>query len=139
APLRNSLTAPQGPSGSRLRPVKLEPDPRIPGVLHGTPVVHDDDRGWFLEIFREDDLGATFVQGNHSHSRAGVLRGLHYHRKQSDAWYVVAGEVQAMLADLRTPSPSPAVVSVRMTGDQPRVLCIPPCAALGFRAFTHRS
>jgi dTDP-4-dehydrorhamnose 3,5-epimerase len=116
--------------------VKLEPDPSIPGVLHGTPVVHDDARGWFLEIFREDDLGATFVQGNHSHSRAGVLRGLHYHRRQSDAWYVVAGEAQAMLADLRTPSSSPAVVSVEMTGGQPRVLFIPPGVAHGFLAIT---
>jgi dTDP-4-dehydrorhamnose 3,5-epimerase len=116
--------------------MKLEPDPRIPGVLHGAPVVHDDARGWFLEIFRQDLLGTTFVQANHSHSRAGVLRGLHYHRKQSDAWYVIAGEVQAVLADLRTPSPSPAVVSVRMRGEHPQVLFIPPGVAHGFLAVT---
>jgi dTDP-4-dehydrorhamnose 3,5-epimerase len=65
-----------------------------------------------------------------------VLRGLHYHRRQSDAWYVVAGEAQAMLADLRTPSSSPAVVSVEMTGGQPRVLFIPPGVAHGFLAIT---
>ena len=41
-----------------------------------------------------------------------------------------------MLADLRTPSPSPAVVPVRMTGDQPRVLFIPPGVAHGFLAIT---
>ena len=116
--------------------MKLVPDPLIPGVMHGKPVVHDDSRGWFLEIFRQDLLGTQFVQANHSHSRAGVLRGLHYHRKQSDAWYIVGGEAQAMLADLRTPCESPAVVSVRMVADEPSVLLIPPGVAHGFLAVT---
>ncbi|MGH2690456.1 MAG: dTDP-4-dehydrorhamnose 3,5-epimerase family protein [Actinomycetota bacterium] len=114
----------------------LEPDPTIPGVLHGVPDLHEDGRGWFLEIFRQDLLGATFVQANHSHSRRDVLRGLHYHRRQSDAWYVVAGEAQAMLADLRTPSSSPKVVSVTMTAEKPSVLFIPPGVAHGFLAVT---
>jgi dTDP-4-dehydrorhamnose 3,5-epimerase len=116
--------------------VILQPDPTIPGVLHGAPDVHEDGRGWFLEIFRQDLLGTSFVQANHSHSRKGVLRGLHYHRKQSDAWYVMAGEAQAMLADLRTPSSSPAVVPVRMTSERPTVLFIPPGVAHGFLAVT---
>jgi dTDP-4-dehydrorhamnose 3,5-epimerase len=116
--------------------VRLEPDPAIPGVLHGFPVVHEDERGSFMEIFREDELGTTFVQGNHSRSLKGVLRGLHYHRRQSDAWYVIAGEAQAMLADLRTPSSSPAVVSVTMRASEPRILFIPPGVAHGFLALT---
>jgi dTDP-4-dehydrorhamnose 3,5-epimerase len=116
--------------------MELEPDPLIPGVMHGKPVVHDDPRGWFLEIFRQDLLGMQFVQANHSHSQAGVLRGLHYHRKQADAWYTVNGEAQAVLADLRVPSDSPAVVSVRMVAGEPSVLLIPPGVAHGFLALT---
>ena len=116
--------------------MRLERDPVIPGVLHGFPVVHQDERGSFMEIFREDELGASFVQGNHSRSAKGVLRGLHYHRKQSDAWYVIAGEAQAMLADLRTPAESPAVVSVTMRAGEPRILFIPPGVAHGFLAIT---
>jgi dTDP-4-dehydrorhamnose 3,5-epimerase len=108
----------------------------IPGALIGTPKIHDDPQGSFHEIFRESDFGVSFVQANHSRSRAGVLRGLHYHRKQADAWYVFNGEAQAMLADLRTPTPDPAVASVMLSAEEPRVLYIPPGVAHGFLAVT---
>lgn len=108
----------------------------IPGALIGTPKIHDDPRGSFHEIFRESDFGASFVQANHSRSRAGVLRGLHYHRKQADAWYVFNGDAQAMLADLRTPKPDPAAASVMLSAEEPRVLYIPPGVAHGFLAIT---
>lgn len=108
----------------------------IPGVLLGTPELHEDERGWFIEILRESDFAAHFVQGNHSHSAANVLRGLHYHRRQADAWYVVSGEAQAMLADLRTESDRPTVLSVDLKADEPQVLYIPPGVAHGFLAVT---
>ena len=108
----------------------------VPGALLITPDVHSDSRGSFLEIFREDLLDARFVQANHSGSRAGVLRGLHWHRHQADAWYVVNGHAQAMLADLRTPTDQPAVASIDMIGSEPRVLYIPPGVAHGFLAVT---
>jgi dTDP-4-dehydrorhamnose 3,5-epimerase len=108
----------------------------IPGAYVITPKVHADPRGSFMEIFREDLLGTRFVQANHSASRAGVLRGLHWHRHQADAWYVMNGHAQAMLADLRTPADEPAVVPVDMIGGQPKVLYIPPGVAHGFLAVT---
>jgi dTDP-4-dehydrorhamnose 3,5-epimerase len=108
----------------------------IPGAYLITPDVHSDSRGSFLEIFREDLLSAHFVQANHSSSRAGVLRGLHWHKYQADAWYVMNGHVQTMLADLRTPSDQPAVVPVDMIGGEPKVLYIPPGVAHGFLAVT---
>lgn len=108
----------------------------VPGALLIIPDVHSDSRGSFLEIFREDLLDARFVQANHSSSRAGVLRGLHWHRHQADAWYVVNGHAQAMLADLRTPTDQPAVSSIDLIGDVPRVLYIPPGVAHGFLAVT---
>lgn len=116
--------------------MKLQENSDIPGVLVGHPDIHEDSRGFFLEIFREDLLGMRFVQGNHSHSNAGVLRGLHYHRKQSDAWYAISGEAQAMIVDLRTPSDNPAVVSVELSSKSPSVLLIPPGVAHGFLAVT---
>ena len=116
--------------------MKPEPVPGIPGahVIH--PKVHADDRGSFLEIFREDLLGMKFVQANHSHSKQGVLRGLHWHKHQADAWYVIAGSAQAMLADLRTPSPHPMVASIELSAAEPTVLLIPPGVAHGFLALT---
>lgn len=108
----------------------------IPGASIFTPQKHVDDRGFFIEIFRENLLGERFVQANHSRSASGVLRGLHYHRKQSDAWYVVGGEAQAMLVDLRERKDPPAVATVDLTADEPRVLYIPPGIAHGFLAIT---
>jgi dTDP-4-dehydrorhamnose 3,5-epimerase len=108
----------------------------IPGVLLGRPERFEDDRGWFMEILREDAFGVSFVQGNHSHSRANVLRGLHYHAKQSDAWYVVSGEAQVGLADLRTRTEHPTTTTVDMSRDDPAVLYIPPGVAHGFLAIT---
>ena len=108
----------------------------IPGVVLVKPQRHEDERGWFMEILREDAFGATFVQSNHSHSREGVLRGLHYHREQSDAWYVVSGEGRAGLADLRTRTERPPVMTVELSADDPAVLYLPPGVAHGFYAVT---
>lgn len=116
--------------------MKLEEIRDVPGARFGSPEVHSDPRGFFLEIFREDTLGQRFIQANHSHSKAGVLRGLHYHRKQADAWYLVSGSAQAVLADLRGRTDSPVVVSLDLTAGDPRVLFIPPGVAHGFLAIT---
>jgi len=116
--------------------VNLNPVPGIPGAFVATSQVHDDSRGSFMEIFRQDSLGVQFVQANHSCSRQGVLRGLHWHRYQADAWYVIGGHAQAMLADLRGESARPTVVSVDLEARDPRVLYIPPGVAHGFLAVT---
>lgn len=108
----------------------------IPGVMIGEPKVWDDPRGFNLEIFRENVIGGQFVQAAHSHSKAGVLRGLHYHLRQADAWYVVAGEMQVVLADLRVRRDPPAVASFDLSGEKRRVLYIPPGVAHGFLAIT---
>jgi dTDP-4-dehydrorhamnose 3,5-epimerase len=119
----------------RVEEMKIE-ELEIPGVLLGRPERFEDDRGWFMEILREDAFGVSFVQGNHSHSRAGVLRGLHYHAKQSDAWYVVSGQAQVGLANLRTRSDHPTAITLDMSSDDPTVLYIPPGVAHGFLAVT---
>jgi dTDP-4-dehydrorhamnose 3,5-epimerase-like enzyme len=97
--------------------VRTETFDQIPGVVLIRPKVHADERGFFLETVREDTLGTAFVQGNHSHSRAGVLRGLHYHARQADAWYVVRGRARVGLADLRTRTDRPASLAVDMSDD----------------------
>ena len=113
-----------------------EPVTGIPGVLLARPQVHEDARGFFVEMFREDALGATFVQGNHSHSRKGVLRGLHYHARQADAWYVLRGRARAGLADLRTQTEHPRATTIDLSEDDRTVLYLPPGVAHGFAALT---
>jgi dTDP-4-dehydrorhamnose 3,5-epimerase len=116
--------------------MRTEQIKQIPGVIVLRPEVHGDDRGFFVETLREDALNKTFVQGNHSHSRAGVLRGLHFHARQADAWYLVTGRCRVGLADLRTRTDRPPSATIDLSEDDPATLYIPPGVAHGFAALT---
>ena len=73
----------------------------IPGIVVLEPRVFSDERGFFFESWNRRDFAAAtgaeveFVQDNHSRSRRGVLRGLHYQVKQPQGTLVrcIAGEV----------------------------------------------
>lgn len=96
-----------------------------------------DSRGYFRETYRKGWVpGAReMIQGNTSFSRAGVLRGLHYHLKQADLWTVTSGHVRAALFDARASSPTfRAVQTVDMRAEQPSALYIPRGVAHGFYA-----
>jgi dTDP-4-dehydrorhamnose 3,5-epimerase len=77
------------------------------------PLCFSDERGFFMETyqaqhFTEAGLPASFVQDNHSASRQGVLRGLHYqvNNVQGKLVRAVAGEVYDIAVDLRRSSPT---------------------------------
>ena len=108
----------------------------IDGVRIVTLDVYGDLRGRFSEIFRTAAMPETFVQCNHSHSAAGVLRGLHYHRHQADLWYVPAGRAQVGLADLRTRGGTPRTESLFLDAAEPTTVFIPPGVAHGYLALT---
>jgi dTDP-4-dehydrorhamnose 3,5-epimerase len=78
-------------------------DSRIPGVRYGTADRHADARGAFREIWRASTSpdADPFVQANLSSSAAGVLRGLHLHRRQLDHWVVAFGRAFVALVDVR--------------------------------------
>lgn len=85
----------------------------IPDVKLIEPKVFTDDRGFFMETyqmraFAEAGLPTEFVQDNHSGSKQGILRGLHYQLKQSQGKLVrvVVGEVFDAAVDLRKSSPT---------------------------------
>ncbi len=84
----------------------------IPGVAWGAVVRHGDVRGSFRELWRASACGpldvartglpdAAFVQANLSTSAPGVLRGLHFHRRQLDHWVVASGRALVALVDVR--------------------------------------
>jgi dTDP-4-dehydrorhamnose 3,5-epimerase len=106
--------------------------------IHGATLTslesHADERGGFVEIMRAANFPDQFVQANHSRSRAGVLRGLHYHRHQADLWYVVRGRMQVGLADLRERRSPPSTASLVLDSDDPAILYVPPGVAHGFLA-----
>ncbi len=84
----------------------------IPGVDWGAVARHGDVRGSFRELWRASAFGsldagrtglagAAFVQANLSTSAPGVLRGLHFHRRQLDHWVVASGRALVALVDVR--------------------------------------
>jgi len=108
----------------------------IAGVELTRLQVHSDPRGAFVEILRARDYPEAFLQANHSRSRAGVLRGLHFHRHQADLWYVVAGRIRVGLADLREKTAEPRIATVELNGEEPATLYVPAGVAHGFVALT---
>jgi len=98
-----------------------------------------DDRGAFLEFFRRSWVpGDTpALQGNLSRSRAGVLRGLHFHRHQWDYWMPVSGSAFVALVDLRAGSPTQRqIATFTASSEEPAWLFVPPGVAHGFYAET---
>jgi dTDP-4-dehydrorhamnose 3,5-epimerase len=85
----------------------------IPGVVLMEPAVFGDERGYFMQTWREDEFrkqvaDISFVQENQSRSCKGTLRGLHYQIQNSQGKLVrvIAGEVFDVVIDLRKSSPS---------------------------------
>jgi dTDP-4-dehydrorhamnose 3,5-epimerase len=83
---------------------------KLNGPLSLAPVVHGDDRGFFLESFRRnvlEDLGVTedFVQDNHSRSRQGIVRGMHFQPGQAKLVRCVRGAIFDVVVDIRPGSP----------------------------------
>lgn len=112
----------------------------IPDVILVEPRVFSDERGFFLEAYHfnkyaEAGITAQFVQDNHSGSRRGTLRGLHYQIRQSQGKLVrvIAGEVFDVAVDLRKKSPSFGKwVGQKLTAENYHQLWIPPGFAHGF-------
>jgi dTDP-4-dehydrorhamnose 3,5-epimerase len=84
---------------------------RLQGPVLVEPTVHGDARGFFLETFRAQALAELgirdeFVQDNHSRSRRGVLRGMHFQPGQAKLIRCARGAILDVIADIRPGSPS---------------------------------
>lgn len=113
----------------------------LPGVLILEPRLFGDARGFFLESWnarafaQATGLDTHFVQDNHSRSRRGVLRGLHYQIRQPQGKLVrvVRGAVFDVAVDLRKSSPTfGRWFGVELTEDNHRQLWVPPGFGHGF-------
>lgn len=114
----------------------------ISDVVIIEPVVHGDDRGYFVETFRqdklEDFLGFTinFCQDNESKSSKGVLRGLHYQlapHAQTKLVRVIQGRVLDVAVDIRKGSPTFGKhIAVELSAKNKKQLLVPRGFAHGF-------
>jgi dTDP-4-dehydrorhamnose 3,5-epimerase len=93
----------------------------------------EDERGWFLELRRESWLPKQTRQTNFSHSRRGVIRGLHYHeRGQDDLFACLQGMARVVVLDLETDE----VFTEDIGDENPVAVYIPGRLAHGFEALT---
>ncbi len=115
---------------------------KIADVFVIEPQLHGDQRGYFVETFRQDKFEAaigyrvTFVQDNESKSSKGVLRGLHFQlapHAQSKLVRVIEGSVLDIAVDIRQGSPTFGQhVAVELSGDNKKQMFIPRGFAHGF-------
>lgn len=112
----------------------------LPEVILIEPEVFGDARGFFIETYQFQRFSAAgidqpFVQDNHSGSRQGILRGLHYQIQQPQGKLVrvIAGAVFDVAVDLRRSSPTFGQWSgAQLTAENRHMLWVPPGFAHGF-------
>lgn len=112
----------------------------IPDVIFIEPDIFSDERGFFMEAYRqklysESGIKQSFVQDNHSGSRQGTLRGLHYQIRQSQGKLVrvIVGEVFDVAVDLRRSSATFGKwQGATLSAENRLQLWIPPGFAHGF-------
>jgi dTDP-4-dehydrorhamnose 3,5-epimerase len=116
----------------------------LPGVILIEPKLFSDDRGFFMETFHSERFAAagvptSFVQDNHSRSRRGVLRGLHYQEPNAQGKLVrcTRGTLFDVAVDIRRGSPQFGKwYGIEISEENRRMLWIPPGFAHGFCAMT---
>ena len=112
----------------------------LPGVVLVEPLVHGDERGFFLETYheqkyREGGINGPFVQDNHSRSSRGILRGLHGQSPNSQGKLirVIEGEVFDVAVDVRLGSPTFGDFVTRvLSAENFQQIYVPPGMIHGF-------
>ncbi len=119
----------------------------LPAVLILQPRVFEDERGFFLESYQKERFAAAgipfeFVQDNHSLSRKGVLRGLHYQIRQPQGKLVrvISGEIFDVAVDIRRSSPTFGQwMGIHISAQNKTMLWIPPGFAHGFYVLSEQA
>lgn len=107
----------------------------IEGVKIKQLVAHSDDRGFFMEILRDDDnMLSKFGQTSMSLAYPGVIKAFHWHKEQDDVWFFSSGMAQIVLYDLRPFSSTYKQTQVIFAGEQNHCLVlIPKGVAHGYK------
>lgn len=119
-------------------------DTALPDVICFEPKAFFDERGFFLETYRQSwledlDIHAQFVQDNHSMSLKGTLRGLHYQIQQPQGKLVrvIRGEIFDVAVDMRRQSPTFGKwAGLKLSAENQRIMWVPPGFAHGFLALS---
>ncbi len=107
----------------------------IEGIVIKPLTRHCDERGFFLEVLRDDDhLMERFGQSSFTMAYPGVIKAFHWHRKQYDLWFMCSGEARVALYDMRDGSPTLGKIQeIFAGGREPVLIVIPPGVAHGYQ------
>ncbi len=111
---------------------------KLDGPILVKPTVHGDARGFFMETYRKSGyaelgIGEDFVQDNHSRSRRGVVRGMHFQPGQAKLVRCARGAIVDVICDIRAESPTFGQwESVELSDENGRQLYVPDGFAHGF-------
>lgn len=100
----------------------------ICGVEIKMLVKHPDERGYFMEILRDDDqMFSKFGQSSVSLTKPGVIKAFHWHKKQDDFFFTASGEAMVVLYDRRAGSQTYGKTQVIFSGESEPALVFIPC------------
>lgn len=107
----------------------------IEGVKIKKLLLHPDDRGFFTEVLKfGEETFADIKQTSYTETYPGVIKAFHWHKRQTDIWFVARGMAQVVLHDLRDDSPTKGITNVWYSGEKNYlVISIPPGVAHGYR------
>ena len=107
----------------------------IQGIKFKKLEIHQDQRGYFMELLRDDDkLLGRFGQASISVTNPGIIKAFHWHKKQDDVFYVISGRALIALYDLRKDSKTfKEKMAFEMNDDDRKLLFIPRKVAHGYK------
>ena len=107
----------------------------IDGVKIKQLKVFPDGRGFITEVIKQgENIFVEVQQTTYTETYPGVIKAFHWHKKQTDVWFVATGMAQVVLYDLRKNSSTFKQTDIFYLGEQNRaLLLIPPGVAHGYR------
>jgi len=107
----------------------------INGVKIKNLKIFADDRGILTEVLKNgEETFAEIKQTTYTESYPGVIKAFHWHKKQTDIWFVSSGMAQVILYDLREDSPTRKETNIFYVGDKnPMLILIPSGVAHGYK------
>lgn len=112
---------------------------KIKGVLYRELKTHSDDRGFLIEVAKQDELFIPVMQTTYTLAHPGVIKAFHWHKFQTDLWFGCSGRARAILRDIREESPTKGVSDIFYLGEPNySVLLIPPGIAHGYQVIGNK-
>ena len=111
----------------------------MPKTIEGVQIIgiksHDDERGFFREVYKKSAINVSARQVSLSLTKPGIIKAFHWHNSQFDIWHLVSGRALVVLYDIRKNSATAGLtMSFVMDETDPKLIVIPKKVAHGYKA-----